>query len=118
MHPIKIELSSDRPQARLSLGEATVEVTAQDIDRLIRDLANVRARMTPVHPAIVPEEPERVHRSDNLLWSVRAEPAHSAIRFATHHPGLGWTAMWLSRAQIEDLVTSFEFELAKIPENR
>jgi hypothetical protein len=25
-------------------------------------------------------------------------------------------AMWLSRAQVEDLQTSFEFELVKIPE--
>jgi len=40
------------------------------------------------------------------------------IQFATQHPGLGWTAMWLSRAQVEDLQTSFEFELVKIPEGR
>jgi hypothetical protein len=32
------------------------------------------------------------------------------------HPGLGWSAMWLSRAQAEDLQTSIEFALAKIPE--
>ena len=37
-------------------------------------------------------------------------------QFATQHPGLGWTSMWLSRAQVEDLQTSFEFELVKIPE--
>ena len=41
----------------------------------------------------------------------------SAIQFATQHPGLGWTAMWLSRAQVEDLMTSIEFELVKIPES-
>ena len=40
----------------------------------------------------------------------------TAIQFATHHPGLGWTAMFLSRAQVEDLQTSLEFELVKVPE--
>jgi hypothetical protein len=34
------------------------------------------------------------------------------------HPGLGWMAMWLSRAQVEDLQTSLEFELVKIPPER
>jgi len=52
------------------------------------------------------------------LWSVKAAPDKSVIQFATQHPGLGWMAMWLSRAQVEDLITSFEFELVKIPEGR
>jgi len=47
---------------------------------------------------------------------VKAAPEKSAIRFAAQHPGLGWIVMWLSRAQVEDLQTSFEFELVKIPE--
>jgi hypothetical protein len=118
MHPIKIKLSPGGAQAVLSVDKATVELSAHDVDRLIRDLAAVRAKMTPVHSAVVPADPERVHRSDNLLWSVKAAPQLAAIEFATHHPGLGWTAMWLSRAQVEDLQTSFEFELAKIPERR
>jgi hypothetical protein len=118
MQPIKLELSSDRTQATLSLARASADLSAHDIDRLIRDLAAARARMTPVHPAVVPDDPARVHCSDNLLWSVKAAPQLAAIEFATHHPGLGWTAMWLSRAQVEDLQTSFEFDLAKIPQGR
>jgi hypothetical protein len=117
MQPIKIELSPDRAQATLSLGNAKSALSAHDIDALVRDLAAVRSKMIPVHPAEVPDDPGRVHRSDNLLWSVRASPRLAAIEFATHHPGLGWTAMWLSRAQVEDLQTSLEFELAKIPES-
>ncbi len=114
--PIKLELSSDRTQATLSLPGKSAELSASAIDRLIRDLAAARARMTPVHPAEIPDDPNRVHKSDNLLWSVRAAPHMSSIQFATQHPGLGWIAMWLSRAQVEDLQTSFEFELVKIPE--
>ena len=115
MQPIKVKLSSDGAHAAMTVAGATADLAAHDIDRLIRDLAAVRARMTPVHPAEPPDDPAKVHHSDNLLWSVKAAPQKSAIRFATQHPGLGWVAMWLSRAQVEDLQTSFEFELVKLP---
>jgi hypothetical protein len=101
-----------------TLGQATVELSAHDVDALIRELAAARAKMTPVHSAEVPDDPARVHQSDNLLWSVTASPERAAIQFATQHPGLGWTAMWLSRAQVEDLITSFEFEMVKVPQRR
>ena len=100
----------------MSVAGTSADLSAPDIDRLIRDLAAVRAKMTPVHPAEPPADPGKLHQSDNLLWSVKAAPEKSAIQFATQHPGLGWMAMWLSRAQVEDLQTSFEFELVKIPE--
>ena len=74
--------------------------------------------MTPVHPAEPPSDPTKLHHSDNLLWSVGAEPRKSTIQFATQHPGLGWMTMSLSRAQVEDLQTSFEFEMVKTPEGR
>jgi hypothetical protein len=115
---IKLKVSSDGAHAVLSMAGATADLSADDIDRLICDLAAARAKMTPVHPAEVPADPAKVHQSDNLLWSVKAAPEKSVIQFATQHPGLGWTAMWLSRAQVEDLQTSFEFELVKIPEGR
>jgi hypothetical protein len=118
MQPIKLKLSSDGAHASLAIAGATADLTATDLDKLIRDLADVRARMTPVHPAEPPDDPSRLHHSDNLLWSVKATPEKSAVQFSTQHPGLGWTAMWLSRAQVEDLQTGFEFELVKIPEGR
>jgi hypothetical protein len=113
---IKLKPSSDGAKATLTLGVASTDLSATEIDKLIRDLAAVRAKMTPVHPAEPPADPALLHRSDNLLWSVKAAPRMSAIQFATQHPGLGWTAMWLSRAQVEDLQTSLEFELVKIPQ--
>lgn len=114
----KITVDPDRTHATLSVAGRAADLSAADIDRLIRDLAAARATMTPVHPAVVPSDDAQVHQSDNLLWSVEADPHRAAIRLATHHPGLGWTAMWLSRAQVEDLQTSVEFELVKIPDGR
>jgi hypothetical protein len=111
---IKPKLASDGTKLTLPAGD----LSTLEVDRLIHDLAAARARMAPVHPAEPPSDPGRLHQSDNLLWSVKAAPHKSAIQFAMHHPGLGWSAMWLSRAQVEDLQTSLEFELVKIPEGR
>jgi hypothetical protein len=111
---IKVQPSPDGTHAKVG----TENLSATDIDKLIRDLAAARAGMTPVHPAEPPADPAKLHHSDNLLWSVKATPEKFSIQFALQHPGLGWSAMSLSRAQVEDLMTSFEFELVKIPEGR
>ena len=112
MQSMKPKLSAD--STKLTLG--AVDLSAAEVDRLIHDLAAARGKMTPVHPAEPPSDQAKLHQSDNLLWSVKAAPGKSAVQFATQHPGLGWMVMWLSRAQVEDLMTSFEFELAKIPQ--
>jgi len=118
MQRIRLTPSSDGTALKLALGASTAELSATEVDGLIHDLAALRARMTPIHPAEPPNDPEKLYHGDNLLWSVKAIPRESAIQFAAQHPGLGWMAMWLSRAQVEDLITSFEFELVKIPEGR
>src|SRR5438105_15590242 len=115
MQPIKLKASPDGTHASLAVAGATADLSAHEIDKLIRDLAAVRAKMTPVHPAEPPGDPAKVHHSDNLLWTVKAAPEKSAIPFATQHPGRGWMAMWLSRAQVEGLQTRFEFEPGKMP---
>ena len=118
MQSIKLEHSSGGGSARLSIAKATAELSAHDIDRLIHNLAAARAAMTPIHPAEPPDDPVRLHHSDNLLWSVRPAPDRAAIELAMQHPGLGWCAMFLSRAQAEDLQTSIDVALAKIPQSR
>ena len=117
MQPITLTPSSDGTVLDLALGASSAELSANEVDRLIHDLAALRAKMTPIHPAEPPSDPEKLYHGDNLLWSVKAVPQKSAIQFAAQHPGLGWMAMWLSRAQVEDLQTSFEFELVKLPES-
>ncbi len=75
--------------------------------------------MTPVHPAMVPEEPDEVHHSDNLLWSVQRRPA--LARWSALPPIIrAWAGPRCGcrgrRSRIWQ--TSFEFELAKIPDSR
>ena len=67
---MKIQLSSDNTHAKVG----SEKLSAPDIDKLIRDLAAVRAKMTPVHPAEPPSDPDKLHHSDNLLWTVSAAP--------------------------------------------
>jgi hypothetical protein len=118
MQPIRLQLLPGETRLECSIDGQSAELSAAAVDAFIRELATARTRMTPVHPAEPPSDPAKLHHGDNLLWSVNAAPDRAAVCFATQHPGLGWTAMWLSREQVEDLQTSFEFELAKIPENR
>ena len=115
MQQIKLDPSPDDMTLRISSDGGVAELSALDVDALIHDLASARAKMTPIHPAEPPDDPDKLHHGDNLLWIVRAAPQRSAIQFATQHPGLGWMSMWLSRAQVEDLQTSLEFELVKLP---
>ena len=118
MQPVKLSPSADGSRATLSIGTATADLSALDIDRLIRELAAARAAMTPIHPAEPPSDPALLHHSDNLLWTVRPAPDRAAIVLAMQHPGLGWSAMFLSRAQAEDLQTSIDVALAKIPQGQ
>src|SRR5262249_49316925 len=113
--PIKLDPSADDMTLSISIDGGVADLSALDVDALIRHLAAARAKMTPIHPAEPPDDLDRLHHSDNLLWTVKAAPEKSAIQFATQHRGLGWISMWLSRAQVEDLQTSFEFELVKLP---
>ena len=118
MQPVKIVTSADGRHATLSMGAATTDLSAAEMDRLIRDLAAARAAMTPIHAAEPPVDPALLHHSDNLLWTVRPAPDRPAILLAMQHPGLGWSAMVLSRAQADDLQTSIDVALAKIPQGR
>ncbi|MBN8937203.1 MAG: hypothetical protein J0I13_13205 [Rhizobiales bacterium] len=115
MQPVQLQLAPDGARLTCIIDGSSVELPADAVDALIRDLAAARAQMIPIHPAEPPDDPAQLHHSDNLLWSVKAALDRAAIAFAMQHPGLGWSAMWLSREQVEDLQTSFEFELAKIP---
>ena len=54
MQPITLTPSPDGTALDLALGEASAELSATDVDRLIHDLAAARAKMTPIHPAEPP----------------------------------------------------------------
>jgi len=118
MLPIRLDVSRDTTRLSLGVGAEDTELTAEGVDRLILHLAECRAQMSPVQPAEPPDDPARLHQSDKLVWRIGTAPEGTAIQLAMHHPGLGWTAMWLSRGQFEDVVTGVASGLVKNPQTR
>jgi hypothetical protein len=118
MLPIRLDISRDTTRLSLGVGPEDTELTAEGVDRLIQHLAECRAQMSPLPPAEPPDDASRLHLSDNPPWRIRPAPDRDAIEVATHHSGLGWTAMRLSRVQAEDLVTGLEAALVKIQQTR
>ncbi len=80
---------------------------APKLDAEIRALAAQRAALAPGHPVVPPTDPCEVFQADNMLWHVRPSADRAAVELSMYHPGLGWTSMHLSRAQVEDLQDAF-----------
>jgi hypothetical protein len=118
MQSLALEVSDDHLRVTISPTDGRtgrLEFGAADLDAFIRKLTECRSRMLPVHPAKPPVDGDRLYRLDNLLLDVSACETLPAIQIAIQHPGLGWTAITLSRDQAEDLQTSIDFALQTIP---
>ncbi|MDF2115081.1 hypothetical protein PY365_05815 [Roseiarcaceae bacterium H3SJ34-1] len=116
MTHVQTRVSADATRIEIDAGKTTLD--AAGLDAFIRQLIEHRAQMTPVHAAEPYREGAQVYTGDNMLWDVRADRARAAVDFAVQNPGLGWLSVALSRAQVEDLMSSFQFALAEIPEVR
>jgi hypothetical protein len=117
MTNVQTQISTDGTRIEIAVADAgKITLHAAALDALIRQLIEHRAQMTPVHPAEPHRAGAQVYMGDNMLWQVRADRARAAIEFAVQNPGLGWLSVALSRAQVEDLMSSFQFALLEIPE--
>ena len=90
-------------------------LSPNELDALIAALVRRRAAMHPAASVVPPADPALMHRADNLLWDIRPAPSGRAAELALYHPGLGWTSVTLSRAQIEDMENAFVFALGELP---
>src|SRR5689334_15056694 len=112
---LSLSLSDDNTTLTVRADGDSSQLTAAEVDDLIRRLAEQRTKMKPVHSAEPPRDPQALLTGDNLLWCVRAAPELAALELGIQHPGIGWIVMPLSRAQVEDLQTSLEFSLNDLP---
>ena len=115
----RITLSEDRRSAVLEADDADgapARLDAAAIDRLIAELAAVRAQMAPPFSGRFRTGETPAHDCDSLLWEIQTDPSRRGVTIAFQHAGLGWLSLRLSRAQIEDLITSIEFTLAGMPD--
>jgi len=117
MTQVQMNISADATRIEIAVADAgKLALDTAGLDALIRRLVEHRAQMTPVHAAEPHRAGAQVYTGDNMLWQVRADPARVAVEFAVQNPGLGWLTVALSRAQVEDLMSSFQFAVAEIPE--
>ncbi len=90
-------------------------LSAAELDTMIRSLVARRASLQPGHPAEPPNDPAQIYRADNMLWHVRPAQGAAAVEMLLYHPGLGWTSILMSRAQIEDLQDAVALAVAGLP---
>ena len=98
---------------------STLDIDGLDalaVDKLIDRLATRRATLRPIHPALPPDDPDAIHHADDMLWHVRPARGRSALEFALYHPGLCWTSILMSRAQIEDLQDAIAWAIRDMPD--
>lgn len=111
---ITVTSASDRTRATIEVDGRAAELDTDALSAFIAELVAVRAGMSPVHGGAFTPGETPAFDCDNLLWDTMPDPSRRAILLALHHGGLGWVTCKLSRAQIEDLVTSFEFSLLEL----
>ncbi len=107
---LDISLSDDRHLCRLAPAPGA-ELDAAALDALIARLVAARAAMAPAQAATYDPHAPGGYDADNLLWDTAPDPSQRAVALGVHHPGLGWISLRLTRAQIEDLITSYAFSL-------
>lgn len=92
-----MELSNDASTATIDLSGA---LTAEQLEAVIRQLIELRSRMTPAVPRTLPKLSEAPDASAHCL--VQEDPdislalrADGGFRFWLRHSGLGWLAFHL-----------------------
>jgi hypothetical protein len=109
-----LDLNSDKSSIELkqSSDGVSVRLSTNEIDELMRQLAEVRALMAPVHTALPAPGRNSTYTGDNLLWNVRPLADKSVLEVGVQHPGIGWIVIYLGRDQVEDLQTSLDLALS------
>jgi hypothetical protein len=98
-----------------SLRDAANAMSAEGLDALIRQLADLRSRLLPSHPAVPPPNNKALYQGDNMLWHVRAARNAPAMELSIYNAGLGWISILLSRAQIEDMMLTMTLVTRDLP---
>jgi len=97
--------------------QRTEDLSAAELDALIANLVARRASMEPsASAALGPDTP--IYRADDLLWDIRPGEDGLAVQLSLYHPGLGWVAVRLSRAQVQAIENAFFIAMRDLPVHR
>lgn len=84
------EVHQDRTKIRLSMGKEELELSAEDLDTLIRELGQRRTMMTPPVPMALEPNP-RFAQIPNPPWQMGVvNKEEKIIVLLMRHPAYGW----------------------------
>jgi len=84
------EVHQDRTKIRLSMGKEELELTAEDLDILIRELGARRVMMTPMIPTHLEPNPRFV-QVGNPPWQLGiVDKEQKVMVMLVRHPAYGW----------------------------
>lgn len=110
MMSIAWTMSEDHTVLKISLPTvphpSALEMEAPEVDDLIRNLIEMRARMLPAVPMADPDPGMRMTGSLVGRWYVQPMPGAEHFMLALLHPGARWIAIVLDRAGLTNLSTT------------
>lgn len=120
MSAFTFSLSDDRASLAVSAPSTNelAHLSAGEVDALMRQLAEPRAQMAPVHSEVPSSDRAGTYTGDNLLWCVLPAEDRPALEIGVQHPSIGWIVLSLARDQVEDLQTNIEFALNYLVDRR
>jgi hypothetical protein len=112
-------LSEDRTTVTLELGGSQGAVTitrdAAAVESLIRALIVARAEMLPPRPMVDPVPGTEMQTAAGMRWHVETLRDPLLALVGLLHPGVGWVAIPLEKAQAKELVRSLRRATAPLP---
>ncbi len=99
MQPIVVLPTSESKAAKIKIGEQSVTLDTADLDRLVRQLVDIRSRLQPAmelgeKPSV---ESGIWYPNGDFRWYVQATETNSPKGAFLHvgHPGAGWVTILL-----------------------
>jgi hypothetical protein len=90
----------------------TIELTAPDVEQLIRLLGTCRATMSPPRSAADPLPGTPMTSSQNMRWAVVSwQPVPYQLSVCVFERGLGWVSIGLDRAEALRLSKGLEAQI-------
>jgi hypothetical protein len=112
-------LGEDRTTLTIELGgpQGAVTVTrdAAAVESLIRALIVARAEMLPPRPMVDPVPGTEMQTAAGMRWHVETLRDPLLALVGLLHPGVGWVAIPLEKAQAKELVRSLRRATAPLP---
>jgi hypothetical protein len=99
---LDIQLLPDEETARITIGSASVQMKADQLDVFIASLAGVRSQMSPAVPEMFPQgKPTHRHDATNYFFGIDAVTVTPVL--SVRSPAFGWLSFAFSFEEADKL---------------